>query len=113
MTNHQAASGVSSAPHPRAAVPEVFAGLGISADENEQLSTYMKSVKMTPPDRWADDSGRDVGFFLTELKSFNVLTGLPKPFWGMLARMQLSWKVRKSWDQEISSLADSVWQDFC
>ncbi len=50
----------------------------------------MKAVKMPPPNKWADDNGRDVGFFLTELKSFNVLTGLPKVFWGMLAHMHLS-----------------------
>ena len=64
LTHHPAASGVSPAPRPRprAAVPEVFASLGISADEYEQLSTYMKAVKMTPPDKWADDNGRDVGF---------------------------------------------------
>ena len=85
-------------------VPEVFASLGISADEYEQLSTYMKAVKMTPPDKWVDDNGRDVAFFLTELKSFNVLTGLPKVFWGMLACMYLSCKVHKSWDQEIRHL---------
>lgn len=68
------------------------------------MGTYMKAVKMTPPDKWADENGRDVGFFLIELKSFNVLTGLPKVFWGMLACMHLSWKVRKSWDQEIKHL---------
>ena len=66
-------SGVSPASRP---VPDVFASPGISADEYEHLSTYMKAVKMTPPDKWADENGRDVGFFLTELKSFNVLTGL-------------------------------------
>ena len=47
-------SGVSPAPRPRAAVPEVFANLGITADEYEHLSTYMKAVKMAPPDKWAD-----------------------------------------------------------
>ena len=92
--------------------------LGVSADEYEQLSTYMKAVKMTPPDKWADEICCDVGFFLTELKSFNVLTGLPKVFWGLLARMHLSWRVRKSWDQEIKHLqtqsgnASVDWDDF-
>ncbi len=59
---------------------------------------------MTSPDKWADDNGCDVGFFLIELKSFKVITGLPKVFWGMLARVHLSWKVRKAWDQDIRHL---------
>ena len=118
LASHPATSGVSPAPRPRAAVPEAFVSLGVSADEYEQLSTCMKAVKMTPPDKGADENGRDVGFFLTELKSFNVLTGLPKVFWGLLARMHLSWRVRKSWDQEIKHLqtqsgnASVDWDDF-
>ena len=75
LDHHPATSGVSPAPRPRAAVPEAFVSLGVSADEYEQLSTCMKAVMMTPPDKGADENGRDVGFFLTELKTFNVLTG--------------------------------------
>jgi len=63
LTAHAATSpGVSPAPRPRVAVPEAFARQGTSADEYQQWSTYMKAVKMTPPDNWADDNGRDVGF---------------------------------------------------
>ena len=68
------------------------------------MNTYMKAVKMTSPDKWADDNGCDVGFFLIELKSFNVITGLPKVFLGMLGCVHLIWKVRKAWDQDIRHL---------
>ena len=98
------ARGGSSAPRLRAAVPEVFMKQGISADDYEQLTTYMKAVKITPPGRWAGESDREVGFFLSELKSFFAITGLPKAFWGMLARMHVDWKIRKSWGQEIKHL---------
>jgi len=38
-----------------------FASQGISADEFEQLSAYMKAIKITPPDKSADDNDCDVG----------------------------------------------------
>ena len=65
MAHAATSPGVSPASRPRVAVPEAFVSQGISADESEQLSTYIKAIKITPPDRWADDNGRDVGFCLT------------------------------------------------
>ncbi|KAA6419746.1 MAG: hypothetical protein FRX49_10279 [Trebouxia sp. A1-2] len=51
--------GVPPAPRIRVTVPEAFASQGTSAGEHEQLSTHMQAVKMTPPDKSADDNGRD------------------------------------------------------
>ena len=47
-----------------------------------------------------------------------MITGLPKPFWGMLSRPHLDWKVRKSRDREIKHLQSQLgksfvdWSDF-
>ena len=91
----EAVKGDTSAARPRVGVPEVFEEQGISADEYERLNTYMRAVEMTPPEKWVDEGDRDVGFFLSELESFFAITGLPKAFWGLLARMHLSVKVRE------------------
>ena len=52
------------------------ASLGVSADECEHLGTDTKAVKMSPPGKWADDNGRDVGFCSTTCGSaFGSLLG--------------------------------------
>ena len=87
------------------AVPEPFATQGVSADEYARFGTYLKAVKVSPPERWGgDEKGREVHFFLSELSAFYEMTALPKVFWAVVARTHLAWKPRESWDRELEHL---------
>ncbi|DBA74921.1 TPA: hypothetical protein ACH3X2_009249 [Trebouxia sp. C0005] len=78
-------------------VPQQFAAQGVTAVEYAQLGTYMKTVKVSPPEKWSgDEKGRDVNFFLDEVTAFNEITALPQVFWAEVARTHLHWRSRKS-----------------
>ena len=52
---------------PGAAVPEAFAGQGVTAEEYAQYGLAIKAVKKQPPEKLADEKTRDVQSFLNEL----------------------------------------------
>ena len=102
-------------------VPSVFAVQGVTAEQYAQVKNCLKSVKLTPPERWTDSEGskgRDVKFFLQELKSFFEITCMPQPVWALFARNFLSAHPRKKWDREVEHLqresgsAVIAWKDF-
>ena len=72
--------------------------------EYVQSGSYLKAVKMQPPEKFAGEKGRDVQFFLSVLAAFYEMTGLPKVFWAAVACTYLAWKPRKSWDRELEYL---------
>ena len=61
-------------PPPRTvlAVPEPFATQGVSADEYARFGTYLKAVKVSPPEKCADEKGHEVYIFLSELSAFHA-----------------------------------------
>ena len=52
-------------PTPRTvlAVPEPFATQGMSADKYARFGTYLTAVKVSPPEKWVDEKGREVHLF--------------------------------------------------
>ena len=102
-------------------VPSVYAEQGVTAAQYAEVKACMKSVKLTPPDKWSDNEGpkeRDVKFFLQELRFFFEITCIPQAVWGLFARNFLSASPRKKWDREVEHLqreagsAVIVWKDF-
>ena len=99
-------------------VPRVFAAQGVTSEQFASVQTYLKSVKLAPSEKWAEDDDRDVLFFLNELSGYYEITLLPESVWALFARNYLAAKPRKLWDREVEHLHRMsgskmlAWKDF-
>ena len=62
-------------------VPSVYAEQGVTAAQYAQVKASIKSLHLSPPDKWSDSEGardRDVKFFLQELRTFFEITCMPR-----------------------------------
>ena len=105
----------------RESVPSVFAEQGLDTRQYAQLQMSVKNVKFSPPERWTgdeDNKGRDVSFFLQELKSYFEISWLPPTVWALFARNFMGHKAKKQWEREVEHLREQsgtavlVWKDF-
>ena len=53
--------------------------------QGEYQTADLKAVKVSPPEKWADEKICEVHSFTSELRAFYALTALPEVLWAVVA----------------------------